>query len=257
MAVTDERVAYGPTFPAGLPPGFPNCACCPYLSVGPAARCFTCAAGTLRLVGEHACAVCSQLLDENVRCPNELCRDRRRRIGRIQAIAYQSGPLPQVLYDYKFRGARGWAVVLSRLVLGWLAAHAGDRHQISSWPIPAGPDRHSFLHAESVLAAAAGQVEGWPFRQGVIVKSGPTETSADASAHARRTIGRERAGCSWCPTRRAPPGAGSWSSTTSAPPGRQLDAVASCLLDAGGAAQVDGLVLARAQWARTQWPRRR
>jgi predicted amidophosphoribosyltransferase len=126
MAANDKRVAGAPNFPAGPPPGFPNCARCPYLSTGPAACCFTCAASTLRFVGEHACAVCSLPLDGNVCCPNELCRDRRRRISRIQALAYQSGPLRQVLYDYKFRGARGWAVVLGRLLLGWLAAHAGD-----------------------------------------------------------------------------------------------------------------------------------
>jgi predicted amidophosphoribosyltransferase len=190
MAAADERVAGGPASPAGPPPGFPNCMRCTYLPTGPAARCFACAASTLRLVGAHACAVCSQPLDGNVCCLNELCRDRRRRIGRIQAVAYQSGPLRQVLYDYKFRGARGWAVVLGRLVLGWLAAHADEEAPDlivanPGWP---GPDERSFLHAESVLAAAAGQGESWPFAPGVIVKSGPTARSADAPAGVRRRL---------------------------------------------------------------------
>jgi predicted amidophosphoribosyltransferase len=258
MAAADEREAGGPIFPAGPPPGFPNCARCPYLSTGPAARCFDCAAGRLPLVGEHACAVCSQLLDGNVCCPNELCRDGRRRVGRIQAVAYQSGPLRQVLYDYKFRGARGWAVVLGRLVLGWLAAHASDPADLivanPGWP---GPDGSFFLHAESVLAAAAGQEAGWPFAQGVIVKSGPTARSADASADAKRAVGRELRGLLLVPDPARTAGRRILVFDDICTTGRQLDAVAACLLDAGGAAQVDGLVLARAQWARTQWPRRR
>jgi predicted amidophosphoribosyltransferase len=259
MAATDERAAGKPAFPAGLPPGFPNCARCPYLSTGPAACCFACATDTLRLVGEHACAVCSQLLDGDGCCPNELCRDRRRRIGRIQAVAYQSGPLRQVLYDYKFRGVHGWALILGRLVLGWLAAHAGESPPDlivanPGWP---GPSRSSFLHAESVLATAAAENDGWPFAAGVIVKSGPSARSADAPADAKRAIGRELRSLLQVPDPARTAGRRILVFDDICTTGRQLDAVAGCLLDEGGAARVDGLVLARVRWAGDQSPRRR
>jgi predicted amidophosphoribosyltransferase len=238
----------------GAPPGFPNCARCPYVAAGPAARCAECAASTLRLVDERACTICSQFLDGNVSCPNDLCHDRRRRIGRIQAVAYQSGALRRVLYEYKFRGGRGWAVILSRLLLGWLAAHAADGDGppdlIVANPGYPGPDGGSFLHAETVLAAAADQDQRWPLGVGVIVKAGPTARSADAPAVAKRAIGRELRGVLRVPDPALTTGRRILVFDDICTTGRQLDAVAGCLLDEGGAARVDGLVLARARWSR-------
>jgi len=237
------------------PPGFPHCARCPYLATGPPSRCYACAAGTLRLAGDRACPVCSQRLDGNACCANELCLDPRRRIGRIQAIAYQSGPLRRVLYDYKFRGARGWAVILGRLVAGWLAEHVASQPPdlIVANPGYPGSDGSRFLHAEAVLAAAAEQDRSWPVEPGVIVKLGPTARSADAPADAKRAIGRELRGLLQIPDPSRTAGRRILVFDDICTTGRQLDAVAGCLFDAGGAAQVDGLVLARAPWSTTQW----
>ncbi len=207
-------------------------------------------------MGERACPVCSQQLDRNLSCCNELCLDRRRRIGRIQAIAYQSGALRRVLYDYKFRGARGWAVILGRLVLGWLAVHPASPAPdlIVANPGYPGPDRSRFLHAEAVLAAAADQDAGWPVGLGLIVKPGPTARSADAPADAKRAIGRELRGLLQITDPARTAGRRILVFDDICTTGRQLDAVAGCLLDTGGAARVDGLVLARAPWSSTQRP---
>jgi len=59
-----------------------------------------------------------------------LCRDRNRRIERIDAIAYHSGPLQEKIQSYKYDGKVGWSLIFGRLVVGWLealAGHAGVR----------------------------------------------------------------------------------------------------------------------------------
>ena len=79
--------------PAGPPPGFPQCIRCPYVRTGPAAICVVCARRTFEAIGADACPICSQQLGSDGSCPNELCHDPGRRISRIHAVAYQSGPL--------------------------------------------------------------------------------------------------------------------------------------------------------------------
>jgi hypothetical protein len=112
--------------PAGEPPGFPQCPKCPYRRMGPAWICVECASKTLEAIARRACPICSQRLEDDSPCRNSLCRDRNRRIERIDAIAYHSGPLQDKIHSYKYDGKLGWSLIFGRLLIGWLEAHAGD-----------------------------------------------------------------------------------------------------------------------------------
>jgi predicted amidophosphoribosyltransferase len=202
-----------------------------------------------------ACVVCAQRLRSDGSCPNELCRSPRRRISKIHAIGYQSGPLRRAINSYKYRGSRGLAVVFGRLLLGWLEEHvaANPPGLIVVNPSFAGPGGQEFPHTEAVLAAAAeaDPDSRWPFdteSPAAIIKTQPTLKSADAQAWTKRVSGNELREVLHVPS----PGriAGQYVlvyddvCTT----GTQLDAVAGCLLDQGGASRVEGIVLARALW---------
>jgi predicted amidophosphoribosyltransferase len=97
----DDPIA---VLPAGDPPGFPQCLVCPYRLMGPAWICVQCASQTLEAIGPRACPVCSQRLADGDPCRNNLCRDAGRRIKRIGAIAYLSGPLQDKIHSYKYEG---------------------------------------------------------------------------------------------------------------------------------------------------------
>ncbi len=79
----DDPIA---VLPAGEPPGFPQCPKCPYRLMGPAWICVNCASKTLDAIAPRACPICSQRLEDASPCRNALCRDRNRRIERIDAI---------------------------------------------------------------------------------------------------------------------------------------------------------------------------
>lgn len=243
--------------PAGVPPGFPRCARCPYVRTGPARICLACARQTFEGISLRACPVCSQMLDDDGTCPNWLCTDSRRRISRIHAIAYQSGPLRTVINNYKYNGARGWVLIFGRLVLGWLEEHAvwNPPGLIVANPTYTGPGGRDFAHTEAVLEAASREdvQRRWPFDLAsprAVVKTRATAASANATAKAKRAAASEL-----------------WSALSVPDPSRtagrrilvyndvcttasQLDAVADRLLSEGRAAHVEALVLARAPWRR-------
>lgn len=239
---------------------FPDCHDCARFRSGPAEVCLACASRHLSRPGPGACPACSQLVTKRGSCPNELCRSLRRRIGTIHAIGYQDGALRRVIRSYKYGGTRSWSVVLGRLLLAWLDQNmaADPPGLIVANPTFTGSGGQSgagapFPHTEAVLrAAAAADVAGrWPFDTGTpaaIVKTRPTLRSADGQAWSKRISGTDlrdavqvtdparTAGCfvlvydDVCAT------------------GTQLDAIAACLQDDGGAARVEGIVLARAPW---------
>jgi predicted amidophosphoribosyltransferase len=234
---------------------FPHCHGCGNFRDGPARTCLTCASRGLARPGKDACGVCSQRLDPGGGCTNELCRSSRRRIGKIHAIAYQSGPLRAVINSYKYRGTRSWSVVLGRLLLAWLEeTMAPDPPGLivvnPGYPGPGGDD---FAHAEAVLAAAAraDARKRWPFdalSPAAIVKTRPTLKSADSQAWSKRATGNELRSALRVPDPARTAGQFILVFDDIATTGGQLDAVAACLLDQGGAARVEGIVLARAPW---------
>ncbi len=101
----------------------------------------------------------------------------------------------RAINDYKYRGSRGLAVVLGRLLLGWLEQHmaADPPGLIVVNPSFVGPGGQEFAHTEAVLAAAAEADPGrrWPFDPAAIVKTQPTLKSADGQAWSKRVSGNE------------------------------------------------------------------
>jgi predicted amidophosphoribosyltransferase len=237
---------------------FPDCHDCARFRSGPAAACLACASGQISRPGVGACPVCSQHLGYDGRCPNELCRHPGRRIGRIRAIGYQTGPLRRAIHSYKYGGVRSWSVLLGRLLVGWLEQNmtADPPGLIVVNPGYSGADAangQEFGHTEAVLraAAAADAAHRWPFdtaTPAAIVKTGPTLKSADAQAWSKRVTAKELRDALAVPDPRRTAGQFVLVYDDVCTTGGQLDAVAGCLLDLGGAARVEGVVLARAPW---------
>ncbi len=237
---------------------FPDCHDCARFRSGPAATCLACASGQVSRPGPDSCPVCAQRLATDGCCPNELCRHPGRRIARIHAIGYQSGPLRRAIHSYKYGGVHSWAVPLGRLLLGWLeqtmtADPPGLIVVNPGYPGADAPNAREFGHTEAVLraAAAADAAHRWPFdtaTPAAIVKTGPTLKSADAQAWSKRVTARELRDALAVPDPGRTAGQFILVYDDIATTGGQLDAVAGCLLDQGGAARVEGIVLARAPW---------
>jgi predicted amidophosphoribosyltransferase len=202
--------------------------------------------------GPDACPVCAQRLRPDGACPNELCRSPRRRISKIHAVGYQNGSMRRAINEYKYRGSRGLAVVLGRLLLGWLEEHmaADPPGLIVVNPSFVGPGGQQFAHTEAVLAAAADADPGnrWPFDPAAIVKTRSTLRSADAQAWSKRVSGNELRDALLVPDPARTAGQVVLIYDDVCTTGTQLDAVAGCLLEQGGAARVEAVVLARALW---------
>lgn len=234
---------------------FPDCHSCGSFRDGSAQVCFACTARKLTRPGAGSCPVCAQRTGPDGRCPNQLCRDQRRRINKIHAIGYQTGPMRQAINSYKFRGDLSLAVVLGRLLLAWLetAMDSCPPDLIVVNPSFVGPGGQRFAHTEAVLAAAAAadRAGRWPFdtaRPAAVVKTAPTLRSADAQAWSKRVSGTELRAALRVTDPARIIGRYVLVYDDVCTTGTQLDAVAGCLLDEGGAARVEGVVLARAPW---------
>jgi predicted amidophosphoribosyltransferase len=237
---------------------FPDCHDCARFRSGTAAACLACASSEISQPGPAACPLCSQHLAKDGRCPNELCRHPGRRIGRIRAIGYQTGSLRRAIHSYKYGGVQSWSVLLGRLLLGWLDQNmtADPPDLIIVNPGVAGADAATgqpLGHTEAVLRAAAAADAGrrWPFdiaTPPAVIKTGPTLKSADAQAWSKRVTAMELREALAVPDPGRTAGRFILVYDDICTTGGQLDAVAGCLLDQGGASRVEGIVLARAPW---------
>lgn len=224
--------------------------------MGPARICVACASKTLEAIEPGACPVCSQILGTDGTCPNWLCDDPQRRIERIDAIAYLSGALRDRIHRYKYDGKTGWSLIFGRLVVGWLEAHAADDPPdlIVANPTFIGPGGPDFGHTERIIESAAIEDAGkrWAFdvenEDPAIIKTGPTTKSAGRTAEAKRASAAELRRLLAIPDPAVTAGCKILVFDDVCTTGSQLDAVADCLLNDGNAAQVRGLVLARAPW---------
>ncbi len=239
--------------PVGDPLGFPNCPKCPYLRTGPAVVCFRCANQTMEQIVRGACPICSQMLEEDGSCPNWLCTDATRRISRIGAIAYLSGPLRTRILAYKYEGRTGWALIFGRLLLGWLgqnrAANPPDLIVCNPTFVTSGAG-----HTELVIEAAETEDAEARWRLDVadpraIVKIEHTERSAANTARAKREAAYQHVEALRIPDPERIRGQDILLYDDVCTTGSQLEGVADMLLDAG-AANVDAVVLARAPWRR-------
>jgi predicted amidophosphoribosyltransferase len=241
--------------PAGEPPGFPQCPTCPYRLMGPAWICVACASKTLEAIASRACPVCSQRLDDDSPCRNSLCRERNRRVERIDAIAYLSGALQDKIHSYKYKGRAGWSLIFGRLLVGWLEAHAeGDPPDpIVANPTYIGPGQAGPGHIERIIrAAATADYDGrWTFDTGtpaVTIKRQATEKSAGKSLAEKRAAAAALRQVLDVPNAARTRGRDILVFDDVCTTGYQLNAVAGCLLDQGQAVRVRALVLARASW---------
>lgn len=243
------------TLPLGPPAGFPKCPKCPYLKGGPARVCLDCASKSFEQVGGGCCAVCNQFLEADGSCPNWLCADPRRRITRIRAIAYSSGPLRLKIHAYKYDNKIGWGPIFGRIFLAWLQLHlaAGDVDLIVAHPSFVEPESGLVGHTERVIEAAAREDvrKLWPFdlsNPRAIVRVHATERSAGRSASAKRASARAFREALKVPDPNRTHGKRILVYDDLCTTASQLDAVAECLIDEGGATDVSAVVLARAPW---------
>jgi predicted amidophosphoribosyltransferase len=243
---------------------FPGCHTCDQFHNGSAAGCMACAQPRLERPGAGACPVCDQRIGEDGRCANELCHSSRRRIGRIHAIAYQSGPLRRAINRYKYRGEREWSVLFGRLLLAWLdETCAGDPPDlIVANPSFVGPGGQEFAHTEAVVEAAAreagaraGPLPEWNFdtrEPRAVVKTMATLRSADSEAWYKRATAVDLRDALAVPDPDRTAGRYVLVYDDICTTGGQLDSVAGCLIDVGRAARVEAVVLARAPWRGTR-----
>ena len=241
--------------PAGEPPGFPQCPECAYRFMGPAWICVACAGKTLVAIAQRACPVCSQRLENDSPCRNSLCRERNRRVERIDAIAYHSGALLDKIHSYKYEGKTGWSLIFGRLLVGWLEAHASEDPPdlIVANPTYMGPGQPGLGHIETIIrsAATADYDRRWTFdteAPAAIVKTQATEKSAGRSLIEKRAAAADLRQALAIPDPARTRGCDILVFDDVCTTGYQLNAVAACLLDQGQAARVRALVLARAPW---------
>jgi len=240
--------------PVGPPLGFPKCPKCTYLRNGPPRTCLACAAQTFEGIAPNACPVCNQMLTGET-CPNWLCTDPARRISRIRAIAYLSGPLRRTILTYKYDGKHGWSLIFGRLLVAWLDQNGRDSPPdlIIANPTFLGDGAAVFGHTERVLQVAEKEdvLGEWPLDVAdprVIVKTRETPKSAGNGAAAKRSAAAELRDALTIPDPRRVVGKRILVYDDVCTTGSQLDAVAAVLIDEGGAADVEGIVLARAPW---------
>jgi predicted amidophosphoribosyltransferase len=198
--------------------------------------------------------VCSQIVQSGS-CPNWLCTDPARRITRIRAIAYSSGELRKTILRYKYDGRRGWSVIFGRLLLAWLDQNLRDQQPdlIIANPTFLGDGGATFGHTERVTEAAATEdvLGEWPLdveETRALVKTKPTTKSAASGAVAKRAAAIELRDALHIPDPTRTQDRRILVYDDVCTTGSQLDTIAGYLIDEGGAADVEGIVLARAPW---------
>lgn len=236
------------------PNRFPACRGCPLRITGASSICYPCASAQLS-VPTRACPVCSQALDGHARCRNKLCNDPSRSIDRIAAVAIKDGPIEETILRLK-HGRSGWARIFGRIIAGHLDAtrHADDVDLIIANPTYLGPGTTSTIaHTELVIDAAADEdvLGTWPWDTATpraLIKTGPSPRSAGGTYDAKRAAADALASRLTIPKPARTAGARIIVYDDICTTGLQLDRVARVLRHQGGAASVEGLVLARAAW---------
>jgi predicted amidophosphoribosyltransferase len=204
-------------------------------------------------ISDNACTICSQMMVDG-ECPNWLCTDPTRRVTRISAIAYLSGSLRSRIIAYKYDGRYAWALIFGRLLLGWLEENRRNEPPdlIVANPTFVGTGGAAYGHTELVIDAAAKEdvVGEWHFDISdprAIIKVAATERSARNTATAKKAAATAHRGALRIPDISEIVGKRILVYDDVCTTGRQLDGVASLLLD-HGAAEVEAVVLARAPW---------
>jgi predicted amidophosphoribosyltransferase len=188
-------------------------------------------------------------------CPNWLCTDPNRRIARIRAIAYLSGPLRKTILKYKYDGRSGWSLIFGRLLVAWLDRNVRQEPPdlIIANPTFLGEGGAPFGHTERVLDTASKEdvLGEWPFDitdPRVLTKVEATAKSAGQNAAAKRAAAAELLSALRLIEPEQIEGRRILVYDDVCTTGSQLNTVAGFLIDEGGAAHVEGIVLARQPW---------
>lgn len=240
------------------PPGFGSCGSCAYRRSGPAAICFTCALEYTEPNPSAQCDLCSQALQgPRARCLNIICDwdVDERWYGRVRAIAPHSGAMQRVIRRYKYDERKAWGQILGRVLLGFLDEHAAEFNEYNMIiPMPAytGPGAHrTWAHLDLIMEHASTEDSfGWPFQwdPAVIVKTADTDTMTKKGWSTRHSIAVDQLRPALhVPDHSAVSGQRIVVVDDVFTTGHDMLEVARALRLAG-AAVVDGLVLARAQW---------
>jgi predicted amidophosphoribosyltransferase len=192
-------------------PGFGACARCPLLGSATAPQCWCCARDRLSALERPRCGVCDQTFPDRrveptgpadpvpfpvdaCRCPNFWCGRDDRGFDVVWAVAQHREPLRQVIARYKYRGDQFWAVVLGRVLAGYLLEHSPwfeEFELVTSCPGVPTPDR-PWDHMRAILAEAAASAGPlWPFDVGApaaVVKTSPTVPLASLGSPASRRL---------------------------------------------------------------------
>ena len=240
------------------PPGFGKCQRCAYRRSGPQSICFVCAAEHTEPSPAAQCSLCGQgLTRSGEQCQNVICGldldDRW--YGHVRAITPDSGAMNRVIRSYKYSEQKAWGHILARVLLGYLDEHAEQFEKYSviiPMPTFVGRGAHrSWGHIDLIIEHAITEDSyGWPFRRepALVVKTAETETMTKKQWATRRAIATKQ-------LRHAleVPDYSAVADQTILviddvfTTGHDMLEIARALRLAGAAA-VDGLVLARAQW---------
>lgn len=167
-----------------LPAGFPKCKTCSLLQTATPAICASCVSSTVP-TRNWRCSVCSRrLANGDDECGNPICGWPDRSFGKIFAIYPKTGAVDRVIKLLKYDGRMGWAMILGRLVLGWLQANIDHTEYDFIVANPTHSDR-SVRHTEAVLEAADREdlADEWPLSPYGLVKAQPTSQSGGAGAN--------------------------------------------------------------------------
>lgn len=236
--------------PTPEPLGFPRCAKCPLVSTGDPRTCATCVASSSPLQADR-CPVCCRGLSGSP-CGNPVCGWDDRHVRAVHAIAKRTGAIEQVLKNFKYDGKAGWAMILGRIVIGWLESKPDLADQYDLVTVnPTHVNRSPLRHTELILDAAKteDQLGWWPLDDPGDTALRKHNETASATAY----------GTTWRAKKQAADEL--WGAVDVAHPDRiegktvlvvddvtttllQLNVIAG-LLKRVGAADVDGLVIAR------------
>ena len=248
--------------------GFGACGRCPYLTGGSPELCFRCANRTIEPLADwgRRCKVCDQTYAPGeVGCKNPVCSMSRRWFGWNYAVAIRSGMLQRVIDAYKLSDAmsdnRGWAAIFGRILVGFLDANASAFEGIDliiASPTYTGPRAHRrWDHIRDILVAAnteQGSPARWPFdvaEPPVIIKTAETERMRHMKYQQRRVNaeGPLREALQ-VPDPTVTAGMRLIVVDDVFTDGLTLREVARALVEDGGAAEVNGVTLARQPFGR-------
>lgn len=242
------------------PLGFGKCGKCAYLQSGTPEICFSCARTLIKPLPPDRCDTCDQALGDDGECHNPICSWDDRYFTWNYAIAMKSGVLEKAISRYKYEGGTGWALIFGRVLLGFLEANPRVFENFGliipspTYTSESGPGR-TWDHTRLVVQRADEEDidDEWPFLvdDPVIRKTAATTRFVGKTWKQRHTIATTEVRGSLDVTRpEVVKGKSILVFDDIFTDGLNLNEVARALKEYGGAKDVCGVTLARAEYQR-------